>query len=300
MPAYFANIPFIFFMLHQKPDIFCKIELGLPLSKVQDLLAEIDSNYGEIIKYKVDSEGQRKRNKPKYVEKLGEFCTRVINPPTDRLKRIQKRINKYFNNHIVLPDYAFGAVKNRDNVKNARIHKGQKYVFQTDIRDFFPSISHRRVYSALVSVGFSPDVASLITRLTTHKGHLPQGAPTSTFLANLVFSTTGDQIQQIAIQNNLRFTTFVDDVTLSSQSDFKDLVPVIIRIITDAGYKISHYKTTYKSGITEITGVKMLNNSMAVTDKFRVKFSNEMNSDSTKQGMQNYKDRVKEISSKKI
>ena len=68
----------------------------------------------------------------------------------------------------------------------------------------------------------------------------------------------------------------------------------------DAGYKISHYKTTYKSGITEITGVKMLNNSMAVTDKFRVKFSNEMNSDSTKQGMQNYKDRVKEISSKKI
>ena len=82
-------------MLHQKPDIFCKIELGLPLSKVRDLLAEIDSNYGEIIKYKIDSDGQRKRNKPKYVEKLGEFCTRVINPPSDRLKRIQKCINKY-------------------------------------------------------------------------------------------------------------------------------------------------------------------------------------------------------------
>ena len=47
-------------MLHQKPDIFCKIELGLPLSKVQDLLAEIDANYGEIVKYKIDSDGQRK------------------------------------------------------------------------------------------------------------------------------------------------------------------------------------------------------------------------------------------------
>lgn len=287
-------------MLHQKPDIFCKIELGSPFPEVQALLADIESRYGEIIKYKIDSDGQKKRNKPQYVDKLGEFCTRVINPPKPALKRIQKRINKYFNNHIVLPDYAFGAIKNRDNVKNARIHKGQKYVFQTDIRDFFPSISHRRVYSALVSVGFSPDVASLITRLTTHKGHLPQGAPTSTFLANLVFKNTGDQIQQIAIQNNLRFTTFVDDVTLSSQSDFKDLVPTIIQVISEAGYKISHTKTTYKSGITEITGVKMLNNSMTVTDKFRVKFSNETNSDSTKQGMQNYKDRVKEISSKKI
>lgn len=221
-------------MLHQKPDIFCKIELGLPLSKVQDLLAEIDANYGEIIKYKIDSDGQRKRNKSKYVEKLGEFCTRVINPPTDRLKQIQKRINKYLNAKIPLPKYAFGAVKNKDNVKNAREHKGQKYVFQTDIRDFFPSISYKRVYAALTSAGFSPDVASLITRLTTYKGHLPQGAPTSTFLANLVFSTTGDQIQHIANQYNLRFTTFVDDVTLSSQSDFKDLVPAIIRIITDA------------------------------------------------------------------
>ena len=46
-------------MLHQKTDIFCKIELGLPLSKVQDLLAEIDANYGEIVKYKIDSDGQR-------------------------------------------------------------------------------------------------------------------------------------------------------------------------------------------------------------------------------------------------
>lgn len=287
-------------MLHQKPDIFCKIELGLPLSKVQDLLTDIDSNYSEIIKYKIDSDGQRKRNKPKYVEKLGEFCTRVINPPTDRLKRIQKRINKYLNAKIPLPKYAFGAVKNKDNVKNAREHKGQKYVFQTDIRDFFPSISYKRVYAALISAGFSPDVASLITRLTTYNGHLPQGAPTSTFLANLVFSTTGDQIQHIANQYNLRFTTFVDDVTLSSQSDFKDLVPIIIGIITNAGYKISHLKTTYKSGITEITGVKMLNNSMTVTDKFRVKCANELNSEATIKGLQNYKSRVKEISSKNI
>lgn len=283
-------------MLHHKPDIFCKIELGLPFSEVQALLANVEANYGEIIIYKEDSEGQKKRNKPQYVDKLGEFCTRVINPPKPVLKRIQKRINKYFNNNIVLPDYAFGGVKNRDNVKNARTHKGQKYVFQTDIRDFFPSISHRRVYSALVSVGFSPDVASLITRLTTYKGHLPQGAPTSTFLANLVFSSTGNQIQQIAIQNNLRFTTFVDDITLSSQSDFKDLVPTIIQVISNAGYKISHSKTTYKSGITEITGVKMLNNSMTVTDKFRVRFTATDISQATKLGLQNYKSRVKLVS----
>ena len=79
------------------------------------------------------------------------------------------------------------------------------------------------VYNTLVEKGFSPDVASVITKLTTFKGHLPQGAPTSTTLANLVFLPTGLKLNEIAKQHNLRFTIFVDDVTFSSHNDFKHL-----------------------------------------------------------------------------
>ena len=199
-----------------------------------------------------------------------------------------------------MPEYAFGGIKHKDNIRNARYHKGQKYVFQTDLKDFFPYITHKNVYEMFVRVGFSPDVSSLLTKLTTYKGHLPQGAPTSTTIANIVFMPIGLALQAIAKREGLRFTTFVDDVTLSSQTDFKHIVPEIIEIITSSGFKISQGKTTYRSGITDITGVKMLNNSMIITDK--IKASIEKVEDKTSpraKGLLNYRERIKTISKSK-
>ena len=154
----------------------------------------------------------------------------------------------------------------------------------------------------LVKNGFSPDVASILTKLTTFKGHLPQGSPTSTTIANLVFVPVGDELQSIAEREGLRFTTFVDDVTMSSQQDFKDMVPEIIEKIqpeVPRGFKVSHAKTTYKSGITEITGVKMLNNTMTITDKLKSKIDAERDEISPRvKGMRNYAKRVAQVSNK--
>ncbi len=202
--------------------------------------------------------------------------------------------------NIPLPEYAYGGVKHKDNIRNARFHKGQKFVFQTDLKDFFPFITHKMVYEMFRRNGFSPDVSSLLTKLTTYKGHLPQGAPTSTTIANLIFVPTGTELQAIAEREGLRFTTFVDDVTMSSQSDFKHVVPEIIQTITSHGFKISQGKTTYKSGITEITGVRMLNNSMTVTNKFKNALSKETDMSSARvRGMNNYKERIAKISGSK-
>lgn len=286
-------------MLHQNPDTFCDIVLGKKLKRIRVIISNIPNHYDQFIKYKTDSQGNKIPNKPKYVNALGQYWVRTLNPPKKELKQIQKKINKYLVQNIQLPRYAHGAVKGLDNIKNAKVHKGQKYVFQTDIRDFFPSISYTKVYDALIISGFSPDVASLITKLTTLNHHLPQGAPTSPFLANLVFTSTGNKIQKIADMHNLRFTTFVDDVTLSSQTDFKHIIPQIIGIIKNSGYKISHGKTSYKSGITEITGVRLPNNSMTITNKFREKIENTVSlSEASLQGMINYKDRIKQLSQK--
>ena len=146
--------------------------------------------------------------------------------------------------------------------------------------------------------GFSHDVSSLLTKLTTYNGHLPQGAPTSTTIANLIFVPTGLELQSIAEREGLRFTTFVDDVTMSSQSDFKHIIPEIVETIISHGFKISQGKTTYKSGITEITGVKMLNNSLTVTNKFNNAYERvEDKSSPRARGMINYKDRIKKVSS---
>ena len=98
----------------------------------------------------------------------------------------------------------------------------------------------------------------------------------------------------------LRLTTFVDDVTISSQSQFKDLTPEMIRILERDGFRISRNKTSYKSGIVEITGVRCLNNSMTTTRKFKQKYEQRGTlSKATVQGLEQYRRRVKEISDQK-
>ena len=148
--------------------------------------------------------------------------------------------------------------------------------------------------------GFSPDVASLLTKLTTYKGHLPQGAPTSTTIANLVFVPTGLAIQEIADREVLRFTTFVDDVTISSQIDFKHVVPEILEIIASNGFKIHRGKTSYKTDITDVTGVEMRNNSLGPTDKIKKKIAAEESKISPRaKGLLNYSKRIKKVSNGK-
>ena len=279
-------------MLIKRIDILCEYVLHKSVERVNYIADHPKDFYGFFFRFKTDKLGNKKLNKPKYM-RFGTYWTRTINPPKTELKEIQKQINAYLVKNIEMPVYAFGGIKNRDNIRNARCHKGQKYIFQTDLKDFFPYITHKKVYEMFVRVGFSHDVSSLLTKLTTFEGHLPQGAPSSTTIANLVFMPTGMALLAIAEREGLRFTTFVDDVTMSSQKDFKHVVPEIVETIISSGFKISQGKTTYKSGITDITGVKMLNNSMTVTDKFKNAFveEKEMNTPRAK-GLLNYQKRI--------
>ena len=258
-------------MLIQKVDILCSTVLHISIERLNYIVSNIERFYGEYQKPKLDKNGAKRLNKPQYAKRFGRYWSRTINPPCEELKRIQQNINGYLINNIPMPEFAYGGVKGKDNILNAKRHKGQKYVFQTDLTDFYPYISSKRVYGMFVRVGFSADVASKLTKLTTYEGHLPQGAPTSTTIANLVFEPTGRKLQKLAEEHQLRLTTFVDDVTISSQSQFKDLTPEMIRILERDGFRISQNKTSYKSGIVEITGVRSLNNSMTTTRKFKQK-----------------------------
>ena len=116
-------------------------------------------------------------------------------------------------------------------------------------------------------------------------------------MAEAIDGPTITNLQKLAEEHQLRLTTFVDDVTISSQSQFKDLTPEMIRILERDGFRISQNKTSYKSGIVEITGVRSLNNSMTTTRKFKQKYEQRGSlSKATVQGLEQYRRRVKEIS----
>lgn len=229
--------------------------LGIDKNQLNDILVHIDDYYYsfERIKY------NKFTDKPKK-ESNGQIAKRTINSSSGILKTIQQRLYKYILNHVDIPEYAYGGVKGKNNILNARYHQGNKYIFTTDLKSFFPSISNQQVFKMFLREGCTPTIASILTKITTRKHQVPQGIPTSTLIANLVFRPTGDKIFSLAKNNNIKFSMFVDDITLSSNTDFKHLTLEFISIIQQDGFKISHKKTHYQTKNPTVTGVICQNN----------------------------------------
>lgn len=261
--------------------------LKTELATINDILADVDSYYISWSKVKTD-----KDTGLPLTDADGNQRTRQLNSTKIELKRIQKRILTLLMSHVEIPTYAFGGVPKKDNIKNAKYHQGNKYIFTTDLRSFFPSISHNRVFEVYCNNGYSPTVARILTKLTTYKYQLPQGVPTSTLLALLAFKPTGDKLYDYALQHNLKFSIFVDDITISSKVDFKHLVPEILDIIVSAGYKISHNKTHYSTKNPIITGIKCQNNRIKLPQSTYKRISKLPKDSNSYKGLIMYRKRI--------
>jgi len=260
-------------------------ELKVELSEIDHILNNIDSFY-----YQKETIKKNEKDEPKI--KNGVVQKRVLNPSIKRLKIIQKRLQSNILQKLEIPEYAFGAIKGKDNISNAKKHQGKKYIFTTDLTNFFPSISHKQVFEMFVSFDFSPTVARYLTKLTTYKGKLPQGAPTSPIVANLVFVKTGKRLQEFAALNNLTFTSFVDDLTFSSPTDFKEKTQSILDAVIADGFKISHKKTNYKSKLPTVTGIIVKNNNLDLPKKFKDKLKDKTQTKERLDGLERYHNRV--------
>ncbi|GAB3925010.1 reverse transcriptase family protein [Mucilaginibacter myungsuensis] len=174
--------------------------------------------------------------------------------PCIYVKDVQKKLNRILQLYS-LPNCMLGGVKGRNNIQNAFIHKDNRHFLTVDLEQFFNNISNRQVFRALTDNGFSWEDARAITKLTTYEKRLPQGAPTSTVLANMVLSKTAIILERFCAEHNITFTCFVDDLTFSSKTNFKYLSRQIIRIIKDGGFKINDRKVKYSHDRCEITGL---------------------------------------------
>lgn len=255
--------------------------------ELKNIIASIDNFYYEKVEIKLDKNGTPKT-------KNGRIQQRILNPSVKRLKVIQKRIKNSILDNLDVPDYAFGGIKGKDNILNAKKHQGKKFNFTTDLKDFYPSISHHQVFEMFRSYKFSPTVARLLTQLTTYKGRLPQGTHTSPLLANLVFIKTGRKLDKFAKENGMTFTSFVDDLTFSAPVDFKEKAHCIIDTILADGFKISHNKTFYKTKQPIVTGLVVKNNKIGLTDTFKIKLQvKEGKTEAQIKGLELYAQRVR-------
>lgn len=203
------------------------------------------------------------------IYKNGVPKQRMINATKGRLKVFQKIIAKKILSKIPLPSNIKGGVKGNSNIANAEAHLGKHYKFKTDMKKYFPSISYDRVFKMFVENGFSTKVSSLLTHITTNNYELPQGTPSSTAIANLVFIPNDKKIINYCSNNHLTYTRYVDDLVFSSPFDFKDKILDIIHFVIFDGFRISMKKTVYAEGPMEITGVLVKQNILDATKEYK-------------------------------
>ena len=100
----------------------------------------------------------------------------------------------------------------------ACLHTKAKTVISLDISTFFESVAEEEVRKLWqYFFHFPPQVADLLTRLTTYKGRLPRGAPSSSYLANLMFWDVEPSIHDLLEERGIIYSRFVDDVSLSAK-----------------------------------------------------------------------------------
>ncbi|MBI5840551.1 MAG: RNA-directed DNA polymerase [Chloroflexi bacterium] len=213
--------------------------LSIPASQLQHLASSIDEN----VKFG-----------PKVIEgKIREICD-----PSNKLKKVQRLINKQILQKIPLPGSLYGSVMGKSPKINAEQHKGKPFVYGLDIKDFYPSIHFTRVQKLLLSLGYSSDVASLLTRLTTYKGSLAQGFPTSSTLANLILAPITPRIQKLCNQHRITFTFYQDDLTISGGYRIPNLVNLFTLIMKQEGFTLHHLpkkkRPMPRTGKQEVTG----------------------------------------------
>lgn len=213
---------------------------------------------------------------------------RHYNPSKGRLRDLQNRIHTRIFSPIPLPSHVQGCVTGRGNITNARAHQGKIYKFHTDLRSYFDFVSNKKVYDALRRSEFSPTISRLLTQLTTFKGHLPQGPPTSPFLANLAALPMDEAILALTMPHGITYTRYVDDLCFSSQQDFRSLVPAILTIVQHHGFLYGHKKTFYKKGPLEITGATVGNNRLTPTVNQWEKYFAPETEEPTRKGLQAY------------
>ncbi len=174
--------------------------------------------------------------------KKGRRKERPIDNPLEPLKLVQTRIKRRLLDPVTLPSFMCGGVRKRSTQTNARKHVRQPEVVALDIRKFFGSVTNNQVAEMWrARFGASSEVVYLLTRLTTYHGHLPQGAPTSTALANLVILPGIERLYDWCRSQDMNLTIYVDDITVSGR-EARRSIPVAAHAVSRAGFKLARDK----------------------------------------------------------
>ena len=256
------NLPVIFDFVHLAMYFKCSSEV------LKGVVANVERHYNE---YKIR-------------KKAGG--DRPIEAPDYLLKDIQRWI--YINilcKDTSINDCVHGFIPksmNKDKVRgvltNAAPHAGHDWLINIDLKNFFHTVKLDKVKDYFSSLGYEDEVVKTLTALCTYKSRLPQGAPTSPMLSNIIASTMDVMMLKYCNKRGIVYTRYADDLTFSANSDV-EVPPIedIYKIVYLNGFKVNRMKTKvrYKGCRQEVTGLTVTNG-VHVSQRFKKEILREL------------------------
>lgn len=198
---------------------------------------------------------------------------RILSVPNDLLKFVQRRILDRFLYQLETSEYSTAYCKGKSLLDNASPHIGKECVLKLDISHFFDSITDDSVYLVFKQFRLSVPATSLLTHLCTYKGKLPQGAPTSPYIANLVMKHFDEKLGKWCKERNITYTRYCDDMTFSGDKTSVRKSKIIVKVkvlLNNMEMKLNDKKTIFISSSQQqrVTGI-VVNEKPAIPREIR-------------------------------
>ncbi len=203
---------------------------------------------------------------------------RKIYEPNSTLKYIQRQILKNILENKKVSKYATAYQKGKSLKENAQIHIGKKIILKLDIKNYFDSISFYSIYNNCFPIEYFPKgIGMLLTYLCTYNGYLPQGAPTSAYISNLVMKDFDDELGSWCEINNISYTRYSDDMTFSGDFNPNLIIKKVKTMLFKLGFELNKKKihVIKQHQQQKITGI-VVNEKMQVERKCRKEIRKEI------------------------
>ena len=243
---------------------------------------------------------------------------RVIHAPKKELKFLQKKLadilwecylesleSKSKDKNFKIPVLSHAFEKGKSIITNSQMHRNKKYILNIDLKNFFDSFNFGRVRGFFIKdrdFAVSPEIATVIAQIACYQGKLPQGAPSSPIITNLITRILDYRIVKIAKKYRFTYSRYADDMTFSTNrelnsnklrasKELENFLTELEEIIISSGFEINPKKTRLSNNMQrqEVTG-------LVVNKKINVK--REYIKNTRAMAFQLYKDGAFEIDKK--
>jgi RNA-directed DNA polymerase len=245
----------------------------LSLETKKDVARLLDVSYDQLIYHLYKVPEDKKYKEFSILKKAGS--PRIISAPISALKILQRKLSQVLYAVYEPKATVHGFLPGRSITTNAKQHVRKRYVLNIDLKDFFDSVHFGRVRGIFMAPPYNrpEEVSTMLAKICCHSGKLPQGAPSSPIISNMICARMDSQLRVLASNFKCTYTRYADDITISTTlSNFpKEIVYInyqegrsetvlgenLMQILRGNSFEINENKVRlqHKSHRQEVTGL---------------------------------------------